>query len=50
MEVYVAVMDTLILVWLIGTWFYEGHHKQCKVETVCKVCGTHLHEDCQAGK
>lgn len=39
METYVAVMDTLILAWLVGTWFYEGHHRQCEVEVTCNHCG-----------
>ena len=48
MDIYVAIMDTLILAWLIGTWFYEGHHRQCKVETVCRSCGQEDHQDCGA--
>lgn len=33
------VLDGLILAWLIGTWFYEGNHKKCQVNTICPECG-----------
>lgn len=37
-----AVFDIMIFVWLVGTWFFEGHHKQCKVDVIatftCAEC------------
>ena len=33
-----ALLDFLILAWLVATWFYEGHHKRCRVEVVCPTC------------
>lgn len=47
-----AVSDVAILGWLIGTWFYEGHHKRCKVDMLvtCKSCGNEIQveADCAA--
>lgn len=42
------VLDALILAWLIGTWFYEGHHRRCRVEIVCPTCGHKHDESCSA--
>lgn len=50
MDTYVAIMDTLILAWLVVTWFYEGHHKQCQVEVTCSSCGASAHETCKSNK
>jgi hypothetical protein len=33
------ILDFLILAWLIGTWFYEGHHRRCTVLIKCPFCG-----------
>lgn len=33
------VLDLLILLWLISTWFYEGHHRRCTVIQRCPKCG-----------
>lgn len=43
------LLDAAILLWLIGTWFYEGHHRRCTVRQVCSKCGevTDLH--CSSG-
>jgi len=43
-----AWLDAAILFWLIGTWFYEGHHRRCKVEVVCPKCGENHNECCKA--
>jgi len=43
-----AVIDCLILLWLVGTWFYEGHHKKCRVALVCPKCGTASEVPCDA--
>lgn len=43
-----AVLDLLILLWLVGTWFYEGHHKKCKVTVTCPHCGTESEQACLA--
>ena len=40
------VVDVLILAWLVGTWFWEGHHKRCKVEVRCTDCGIRTETDC----
>ena len=32
-------LDLLILLWLVGTWFYEGNHRRCTVVTHCPKCG-----------
>lgn len=32
------VFDAAILIWLIGTWFWEGHHKKCTVLVECAQC------------
>lgn len=39
-EIATVVLDALILGWLIGTWFYEGHHRRCSVVVICKACGS----------
>lgn len=41
-------VDVAILAWLIGTWFYEGHHRRCRVEVECKSCGAKADHDCSA--
>lgn len=47
-EATTCLLDLLILAWLIGTWFYEGHHRRCKVEVVCPRCGQDHDQECQA--
>lgn len=42
------VLDFLILLWLVATWFYEGHHRRCKIEVVCPACGKSKDECCRA--
>lgn len=42
------VIDIMILAWLVGTWFYEGHHRRCKVEVTCGHCGKTSQVGCQA--
>lgn len=42
--------DGAILAWLVGTWFYEGHHRQCRVDVSCPRCGETTSRDCDAGK
>lgn len=39
-----GVLDFLILVFLIGTWFWEGNHRRCTVRVTCAHCGTQLPE------
>jgi hypothetical protein len=41
------VLDALILIWLIGTWFYEGHHRRCTVIVKCTHCGKESDHVCQ---
>lgn len=41
-----AVSDVAILGWLIGTWFYEGHHKKCRVSVTCPHCGETSDQPC----
>ncbi len=43
------VLDFLILAWLIGTWFYEGHHRRCTVIQECPVCGSRHDLHCATG-
>lgn len=38
-EVLITVLDACILLWLVGTWFYEGHHRRCTVIAKCPTCG-----------
>lgn len=40
--------DILIFAWLVGTWFYEGHHKKCKVTVTCPHCGEESEQACLA--
>lgn len=42
------IADILILAWLVGTWFYEGHHRKCKVTVVCSHCGKETDQTCNA--
>lgn len=42
------VVDVLILAWLVFTWFFEGHHKRCRVEVVCPNCGGTASAGCAA--
>lgn len=49
-EKLALLADVLILVWLIGTWFYEGHHRRCKVDMICSRCDEKATHDCKAGK
>lgn len=44
-----TIFDAAILIWLIGTWFYEGHHKRCEVEITCPTCGGASTTTCTAG-
>lgn len=39
-EVLQLSADVAIIAWLVFTWFFEGHHKRCKVdiEVTCKHC------------
>lgn len=39
METLTAILDALILLWLVGTWFWEGHHRRCTVISRCPTCG-----------
>lgn len=48
LAVVCAVSDVLILVWLVGTWFYEGHHKKCAVTVTCDHCGHTAEHRCDA--
>lgn len=41
-----VVLDALILAWLVGTWFYEGHHRRCTVVVRCPDCGKGRDHDC----
>jgi hypothetical protein len=43
-----TVLDALILAWLIGTWFYEGHHRRCSVVAICPQCGDQSDSPCRA--
>jgi hypothetical protein len=45
-----VALDAAILLWLVFTWFYEGHHKRCKVEAICPVCKHDSIIDCCATK
>lgn len=45
-----VVLDALILAWLIGTWFYEGHHRRCAVVVRCPKCGEETAAPCDSGK
>lgn len=40
------VFDLLILAWLVGTWFYEGHHRRCSVIARCDKCGHESSNNC----
>lgn len=44
------VLDAAILLWLITTWFYEGHHRRCTVIQVCKKCGESTDLHCSLGE
>ncbi len=44
------VLDALILAWLIGTWFYEGHHRRCSVVCRCDKCGVETAVPCASCK
>lgn len=50
MDTVVVILDACILLWLVGTWFYEGHHKRCTVETLCPCCKEKSSVDCCANK
>lgn len=45
-ETFICTIDVLILAWLVGTWFYEGHHKRCKVTVECPHCGETSEQPC----
>jgi hypothetical protein len=36
------LLDVAILCWLVGTWFYEGHHRRCSVLVRCDKCGNEV--------
>lgn len=42
------ILDFLILAWLVGTWFYEGHHRRCTVITKCPLCGGEGEVKCES--
>lgn len=44
------MLDAAILLWLVRTWFYEGHHRKCSVAMICDVCGRATDAACQAEK
>lgn len=44
------IFDALIFLWLVGTWFYEGHHRRCTVLSKCPACGETTTEPCHSGK
>lgn len=50
MNTAATALDALILLWLVGTWFYEGHHRKCEVHSVCSKCGDHSDVSCTASK
>lgn len=50
MELATVVLDAAILVWLVGTWFYEGHHRRCTVITTCEHCGARSDAACVTHK
>lgn len=47
-EILMLIADALILFWLIGTWFFEGHHKKCQVIIDCPHCGKSSEQKCLA--
>jgi hypothetical protein len=49
MEYIVAGLDLAILLWLVSTWFYEGHHRRCTVITRCPKCGAEGTTRCASG-
>jgi hypothetical protein len=48
LSIICAVSDVLILAWLVGTWFYEGHHKKCEVTVTCDHCGNTAEHRCES--
>jgi hypothetical protein len=44
-----VLADGLILAWLVGTWFYEGHHRRCTVIVRCPKCGEQTSTPCSSG-
>jgi len=42
---YAEIIDTGILAFLLFDWFWQGHHKKCKVEVECPKC-KEKHEQC----
>ncbi len=42
-------IDFAILGWLVFCWFYEGHHRRCKVDVLCPKCKGMHEENCTAG-
>lgn len=40
------ILDAAILFWLVGTWFYEGHHRRCSVALLCPKCGSSTEAHC----
>jgi hypothetical protein len=50
LAVAAVVIDAAIFGWLVFTWFFEGHHKRCRVEVVCPNCGTTASEGCAADR
>ncbi len=45
---YSFFVDVLILTWLVSSWFYEGHHKRCKIRIVCLHCSLQHDHECLA--
>jgi hypothetical protein len=39
-EWIMILLDAGILLFLVFTWFYEGHHRRCTIITKCPNCGT----------
>lgn len=47
-EAITFVVDVSILAWLVGTWFFEGNHKKCRVSVACPHCGGISDQRCLA--
>ncbi len=41
-------LDAAILVWLIGSWIYEGHLRKVRVVVVCERCGKPVDLACES--
>jgi len=49
-DIAIAILDASILAWLVGTWFYEGHHRRCEVVAICPTCGGSSMQRCGADR